>query len=223
MDLLHAFFLQFFMWFACATQLFLLGPDCVKILKTRNTCDEKTWKFLVWIFCSCSWIVYAIFLLDETSIIEIIGLIVSEAFNIVCVVYMIVMKIINIKCAKKMHLSEEEWYAWYTKEKEKNKKTKKIYGTIHPNTIKKIRRDKKYLSQKIVELFKNPNYKKIINKRVIESKVYKTRVLSEYKKPIDRLNVFLDIASTSEIALFYSLILQDLEIKKNQNPLGKIE
>ncbi len=102
--------IQVSMWVAVAAQFFLLVPDMIHVLKTKDTRENKWYKWIVWFICSSAWICYSIFLLWENiPLQEVIGLAVAEAINLICLFVIYGIKIINIVRAKKFGLTEKQW------------------------------------------------------------------------------------------------------------------
>ncbi len=106
--------IQVSMWLAVVSQIFLLVPDMLHVVKTKDTRDNKWFKWIVWFICSGSWISYSIFMLWENiSIWEVVGLAISETFNLVCLFVIYGVKIRNIIIAKQWNISERQLCALY--------------------------------------------------------------------------------------------------------------
>lgn len=104
--------IQVTMWLAVVSQIFLLVPDMLHVVKTRDTRDNKWAKWIVWFICSSAWIAYSVLMLwDNIPLEEIIGLGISEAANLVCLFVIYGIKIYNIWAAKKYGLTESRWCA----------------------------------------------------------------------------------------------------------------
>lgn len=102
--------IQVSMWIAVASQIFLLVPDMAFVVRSKDTRQNKWFKWIVWFVCSAGWISYAIFLIwDEIPIEETVGLIVSEGFNLICLMIIYGVKLRNIIIARRIGLSEERW------------------------------------------------------------------------------------------------------------------
>lgn len=208
--------IQIFMWIAVASQFFLVVPDVMRVFKTRNTVDIKKSYFIVWLLCSLGWILYAIlvFVSGDLPIEEIIGMIISETFNVLCIVYILTMKLINVKAAKYLHLKEKEWYEQYKKNKELKSKLRAKYGTSDFNEIKEIKEDRKDFVKKIKRLSRYKKYEDIFAKRISKSTIYRDRVKGDFTKLETRVQKFIDVCTTSELAAFYALIVKDMSIRQ---------
>lgn len=102
--------IQVSMWLAVATQIFLLVPDMLLTMRTRDTRENKWGKWVVWFICSAAWIAYTVFLTwEDIPISEVIGLAISEGINLICLFIIYGIKIYNIIIAKKVGLTEKEW------------------------------------------------------------------------------------------------------------------
>lgn len=102
--------IQVSMWLAVVSQIFLLVPDMFYVIRTKDTRENKWFKWIVWFVCSASWICYSIFLTWENiPISEVVGLAVSEALNLICLFVIYSIKIHNIRMAKKFNLTEAQW------------------------------------------------------------------------------------------------------------------
>lgn len=121
--------IQVSMWVAVVSQIFLLVPDTVHVIKTKDTRDNKWLKWIVWFVCSSCWIAYSILLTwEDISILEVIGLGISELANLVCLFIIYGVKIYNIAIAKKFELTEAQWcsllHTVYIAKKTLSKKTR---------------------------------------------------------------------------------------------------
>lgn len=102
--------IQVSMWVAVASQIFLLVPDMIFAIRTKDTRENKWFKWIVWFLCSAGWICYAIFLTWENiPIEEAVGLVVSEGINLICLFIIYSIKIHNIRIAKRIGLTERQW------------------------------------------------------------------------------------------------------------------
>lgn len=102
--------IQVSMWLAVVSQIFLLVPDMLYVIKTKDTRENKWFKWIVWFVCSAAWICYSIFLTWENiPISEVVGLAISEALNLVCLFVIYSIKIHNIRMAKRFNLTESQW------------------------------------------------------------------------------------------------------------------
>ncbi|MBQ0045418.1 MAG: hypothetical protein KBS35_00815 [Mycoplasma sp.] len=102
--------IQVSMWLAVVSQIFLLVPDMMHVIKTKDTRENKWFKWIVWFVCSAGWIAYSVFLTWENiPIMEVVGLAVSEGINLVCLFIIYGIKIYNIVMAKKFDLTEAQW------------------------------------------------------------------------------------------------------------------
>ena len=72
--------------------------------------NNKYIKFLVWFICSAAWIVYAVLMAyDNLPVEEIVGLTISEGFNLICLFVIYGIKFWNIHEAKKNKMTESEY------------------------------------------------------------------------------------------------------------------
>ncbi|XQP55003.1 MAG: hypothetical protein ACOQNV_02610 [Mycoplasmoidaceae bacterium] len=102
--------IQISMWVAVVSQIFLLVPDMIFVIRTKDTRENKWFKWIVWFLCSAGWICYAIFLTWENiPIEEVVGLVVSEGVNLICLFIIYSVKIRNIVIAKRIGLTERQW------------------------------------------------------------------------------------------------------------------
>ncbi len=122
--------IQVTMWVAVVSQIFLLVPDMVFVIRTKDTRENKWFKWIVWFLCSAGWICYAIFLTWENiPIEEAVGLVVSETANLICLLIIYGIKIRNIVVAKRIGLTEKQWcslqHSFYMVKKALSKRMRK--------------------------------------------------------------------------------------------------
>lgn len=122
--------IQVSMWVAVASQIFLLVPDMIFVIRTKDTRENKWFKWIVWFLCSAGWICYAIFLTWENiPIEEAVGLVVSESANLICLLIIYGIKIRNIVISKQIGLTEKQWcslqHTFYLTKKALSKPIKK--------------------------------------------------------------------------------------------------
>jgi uncharacterized protein with PQ loop repeat len=196
------------MWVSVLLTIILLLPAVIDIFKTKNTVSISKWMYLIYPVCSISWVVYAILLIfEDVPWYEIVGIAICEFVSMLFAIYILYMKLKNIKSAKKMHMSEAEWFRWKTKEKLEHDKLKKL-GIKTRHDLHELKNQRHKLIRVLKDLYKKN--KNIVDERITKNKEYIKNTNHEIKSVKRRLDHFINISNNANLAQVIWLIYLDI-------------
>ena len=206
--------IQVFMWLAVVLTIVLLLPAVIGIFKTKNTVSISKWMYIIYPICGLTWIIYAILLIFESvEWYEIVGIAICEFISMLFAIYILYMKLKNMKSAKNMHMTEAEWFRWKTKEKLEHDKLKKLGIKTH-HDLHELKNQRYKLIKVLKDLYQKN--RTIVDQRIVKTKEYIKHTNHDIKSPKHRLDHFINIANNALLAQVIWLVYLDIYKTKSK-------
>ncbi len=106
---------------ASAFWILMLLPQVYKTIKTKDTHSISLMMFLLYPIANIIWVTNAIIMIVATHTIDNVGVIVVDSIFFILSCTILFIKFKNIKMAKKLKITEVEYYNQYLKNKKENK------------------------------------------------------------------------------------------------------
>lgn len=145
-------------WIACIIWLFVLIPQVIKVFQLKDTCNISITFYVIYVIASLMWIIYASCMIakhDENSG-QFYGLLVTDSFCFIFSIAILSLKFKNVYKAKKLKMSELDYYEKHIKGKKESValirlelKIKRILISLVPTNLKHWWR--KYITKKHLE------------------------------------------------------------------------
>lgn len=115
-------------WFGAIITIFCYIPQTIKTVFTWSTHSLSKWFFILGFMSSCGWILGSVasFVVNGGFSQLDIAVLVANIFGFICNLVLIIYKMINIKRAKKLKLTEQDYCAKVYEEKLSNTKISKL-------------------------------------------------------------------------------------------------
>jgi hypothetical protein len=144
---------------------------------------------------------------ENVPIYEIIGIAVSEGISMVLALYILIVKLLNLRTAKSLHLTEGEWYRQYTHKKEIKKHLKSL-GVHSLKDIAKYNEQQDHLHKVLDLLFEA--YPDVVDNRILKFKIFRKTLKRHITNNAKRLEHFKNIASNADLASIIRLVYLDI-------------